>query len=123
RIALRKQAIPRAHSAVADVIKSSSNTTTHHTDSNSRFTWSVTVSDALSVAIQVIDCPIAIAVFGMARTTTLSSPNTCLISAQLTPEITETTICWVCNVSLISSKSLRSCCGKIANTTISASMT
>src|SRR5690606_23733365 len=92
RMLLRKKAIPHAHNAVAEVIKSSSMTTTSPTALNILSTKRTSVSLALSVAIQVIDCPIAIAVLGIARTTLTLSPSASLISQQETPEATETTI-------------------------------
>src|ERR1700710_2392681 len=69
RIERRKKAIPQAQSAVADVINSSLICIVTPTVSKSDLTRFIFLLVPLSVAIQVIEWPIAIAVLGMALIT------------------------------------------------------
>jgi hypothetical protein len=75
RIERKKNAIPQAHNAVADVISSSFIWMLTPTVSNNDNTRLVLAADALSVAIHVMLWPIEIAVFGIARITCTSNPK------------------------------------------------
>jgi hypothetical protein len=63
------------------------------TVSNSDSTKLILAADALSVAIQVMLWPMAMAVLGIARITCTSIPSWLRISWQLTPDTTEISKC------------------------------
>ena len=78
----------------------------------------------LSVAIQVMDWPMAMAVLGIARITCTFISSCLRISSQLTPDITEISICFSGLMEgFISSNNLLSCWGSTASTIKSAFLT